>query len=162
MQLGDSGASKFAFGRISRQAASRLSELEPREAEGLAWGGGRERRLRLREVMGLTLRCTAKEDELAPEAWNSSGVVTFCWIFWSHFFLISISTAPFLATEESSIDSCKIPGGIFLKFWHKITWWIWENCFSCSYLHTEWRIQHMPNEFFWISNRIPLTLTSRK
>lgn len=78
MQLGDSGASKFAFGRISRQAASRLSELEPREAEGLAWGGGRERRLRLREVMGLTLRCTAKEDELAPEAWNSSGVVTFC------------------------------------------------------------------------------------
>ena len=28
--------------------------------------------------MGLTLRCTAKEDELAPEAWNSSGVVTFC------------------------------------------------------------------------------------
>ena len=26
--------------------------------------------------MGLTLRCTAKEEELAPEAWYSSGVVT--------------------------------------------------------------------------------------
>lgn len=37
MELGDSGASKFAFRRIPQQSASRLSELEPREAEGLGW-----------------------------------------------------------------------------------------------------------------------------
>lgn len=46
--------------------------------ESHGWRGEDERRLRLREVVGLTLRCTAKEDELAEETWSSSGVVAFC------------------------------------------------------------------------------------
>lgn len=38
VELGDSGASSFAFQRMPQPAASWLSKLEPREAEGLAGG----------------------------------------------------------------------------------------------------------------------------
>ena len=41
-------------------------------------GRGERAETRLREVVGLTLMCTAKEETLAQEAWSSSGVVAFC------------------------------------------------------------------------------------
>lgn len=38
LELGESGASAFALGRVAQHAASWLSGLEPLEAEGLSWG----------------------------------------------------------------------------------------------------------------------------